>query len=423
MIEQPIRVLAICHEDPAWILGGMGMHCRELYRHMSKREDVHVDFVTNGPGEGCETYKGFRKWQADKLVCYKPKNAGISSFLFADLQIARTLSKLLAAGYRWDVVHEHEWTSVQLGRMMRDALGVPLVGTMHLCITKLAMVEDPACMATIGEWPEIEFYLRNQEGNLIADPDETILCSHAYVRIIRETFLTERPIHMIHNGIDPAVWNPGAGDGVRARAQHELAADRLVGLYVGRIATMKGILPLLEAIESGDLGWQCVLSGEVNANSEAEREAWEVTQRIRALEASHPERLRWVGFHHGQALHDLYAAADAVLMPSTHEPFGIVALEAMASGAPMLATDVDGLGEIVTDELGGEYAMIVPPGDARSIVAGLRALRDPRVREQLSRLGLERIRAFSWEAAAEKTVDVYRQALERSGVRRRREVS
>jgi len=420
MIEEtPIRVLAICHEDPAWILGGMGMHCRKLYETMAKRPDVEIDFVTNGPGEGCEVFRGFRKWQADKLVCYKPKTADLSSFLFADLQLARTLARLLADGHRWDLVHEHEWGSVQLGRMMRDALGAPLVGTMHLCITKLAMVEDPGCMATIGDWPEIEFYLRTQEGNLIADPDETILCSEAYIRIVRETFLTKRPIHMIHNGIDPAEWHPHAGSGERARAAHGLDRDRLIGLYVGRIATMKGIVPLLEAIESGDLGWQIVIAGEVNANSEAEREGWHVTQRIRKLETEHPERLRWVGFKHGQALHDLYSVADAVIMPSTHEPFGIVALEAMASGVPLLATRVDGLGEIVEDASGREYALIAPPGSPRAIVRGLDILRAPSIRETLKRRGLERIEAFTWEAAVDKTVAVYRQALQRSGSRRK----
>lgn len=412
-MNEPLRVLAICHEDPAWILGGMGMHCRELYRHMSKRDDVEIDFVTNGPGEGVEEFAGFRKHQADKLVCYKPRTADLSSFLFSDLQMSRTLMRMIASGQRWDLVHEHEWTSVQLGRMVRDALRIPLVGTMHLCITKLAMVEAPECMSTIADWPEIEFYLRQQEGNLISDPDETILCSHAYVRIVRETFLTRRPIHMIHNGIDAEVWHPFAGDGERAKQAHGLDPDRLLGLYVGRIATMKGIVPLLEAIESNDTGWQIVIVGTVNANSDEEKEAWEVTQRLRELEAEHPERIKWIDFKHGQALHDLYTAADAVIMPSTHEPFGIVALEAMASGCPLLSTRVDGLGEIVDDGL-EEYALIVPPNDPRSIVAGLHELRDPDFRETLARKGLSRIRAFTWEAAADKTIEVYRQALEQS---------
>jgi glycogen(starch) synthase len=401
---EKLRVLAICQEDPAWILGGMGMHCRELYRSMARRGDVQIDFLTNGPGEGCAEYLGYAKHQADKLVCYKPKTAGMSSFLFSDLQMARTLTQLLAQGRRWDVVHMHEWTAVQLGRMARDALRVPLVGTMHLCITRLAMVEDPESMRTIGQWPEIEFYLRQQEGNLISDPDATILCSKSYVRTVRETFLTRRPIEMIYNGIDPEVWRPGAGDKTRTGIRN----DRPVALYVGRIATMKGIVPLLEALESGDLGWRVVIAGEVNANSEEEKESWGVTKRLRDVEATHPERLRWVGFKHGQALHDLYELADAVIMPSIHEPFGIVALEAMASGCPLLATEVDGLGEIVNKDC----AQVLEPGSARSIVAGLHALRDHRLRRKLRARGLERIRAFSWQQAAAQTVDVYRRVVQ-----------
>lgn len=414
----PLRVLSICHEDPRWILGGMGRHCAELFRAMSRRDDVEVDFVTCGPGEGVETFNGFRKWQADKLVCYKPRAAGFASYLLADLQIAKRLMAMVADGHRWDVVHEHEWTSVQLGRMVRDALNVPLIGTMHLCITKLAMVEDPQCMQTIGDWPEIEFYLRAQEGNLISDPDEFILCSQAYVDIIRETFLTRRPINMIYNGVDLDTWHPHAGDAARAVSECELSRSRPIALFVGRIATMKGIVPLLDAIESTDTGWQVVIAGEVNANSEAEREGWEVTRRLRALEKSSPERLRWVGFKSGQQLHDLFGAADCALMPSIHEPFGIVCLECFASGVPLIATQADGLGELVRDEGGREYARLIRPGSAHSIVQALADMRHEATRQRFRLLGLKRAKAFNWDVIADQTVKVYRQALKRRQLRK-----
>lgn len=412
-----MRVLAICLEDPADILGGMGMHVRELYRALAAM-GVEIDLLTQGTPEGSKQYLGFTRHFDDKHICFKPRKPDFACRLMVDIQMAKTLTRLIAergAGH-WGVIHQHEWTSVQLARMARRALNLPLVGTMHLCLSWLAMTADKA--TSPGAWGQADQYMMQQEGNLVCDPDEFILCSHSYVRTVRGHFGVDRPINMVHNGINTLEWNPDNGDGARARYDHGLdfaaghpAARRPLALFVGRIAEMKGITYLLDAVESCDTGWQVVLAGEVNANDEESKERWEVTQRIRKLERAHPERLRWVGFQHGQRLRDLYAAADCVLMPSTHEPFGIVSLEAMAMGAPLIATEVDGLGEVVNDESGGEYALIIPPQAPEAIVQALGVLRDQQVRAELRDLGLRRVRDFTWEAAAKATMDVYRRAM------------
>jgi glycosyltransferase involved in cell wall biosynthesis len=402
-----IRVLAICQEDPHNLLGGMGMHVRELYRAMARREDVEIDLLTAGSGEGVIEIDGYRKHQSDKLVCWKPRSPNLAALLSADLQLARTLTQLLAQGRRWDVVHTHEWNTIQIARMARDALQVPLVGTMHLCITRLAQVDA----APAGVPSECDLYLMQQEGNLVCDPSELILCSHAYVRQVRETFMTDRPINMIYNGIDRERWFRQAGDGDRARFQHGLPKERPLALYVGRIATMKGITSLLDAVEAEDNGYCVVVCGEVNANSEAEKEGWAVTKRLRSLEACYPWRFRWLGFRHGQELLDLYAAADVGLMPSIHEPFGIAALEHLAMGVPLISTEADGLGEVVVDGA-EEFGIIIPARSSRAIVQALqlrRSLSDEQV-EGMRREGYRRCQAFTWERAAEQTVKVYHQA-------------
>jgi len=399
-----IRVLAICQEDPHAILGGMGMHLRCLYRAMARRGDVEIDLLVNGPGEGTSVIDDYRKHQADKLVCWKSRNPDLGSLLSSDIQLARTLCRLIAKGHRWDVIHQHEWNAGQVARMARDALGVPLVGTMHLCITRLAQVSGDGALPC-----ETDLYLRQMEGHLVTDPAALILCSQAYVDQIRQTFMTDRPIDLILNGIDLDEWNPSTGDARRS----PITLDRPMVLYVGRIADMKGIRFLLDAVEVEDLGCTVVLAGEVNANTEAEKDEWEVTKRIRSLEACYPWRLRWIGFQHGQELRDLYAAARAVVMPSTHEPFGLVALEAMAMGVPLISTEVDGLGEIVKDG-SEEFALIIPEANAAAIAEAIKILvRDDSACAMLRALGLRRAQAFSWERAADQTVAVYRRVTGR----------
>lgn len=415
-----MRVLWICYEDPERILGGMGMHVRELGRSMAELEDVELHLLTDGEREGSDTYLGVRRHYSDKLVAWKPPKPDLGCLLALDLQMARTLTRLLAQGHRWDLVHVHEWNALQIGRMARDALGVPMVGTMHLCLTLLAQVENPG--GSPATWRQGDLYMAQMEGHLVTDPQELVLCSDAYVEAIRRTFLTDRPINMIPNGINLAEWNPEAGDRARGREGildldapmgHAVQPARPMALQVGRIATMKGIVPLLDALETRDTGWTVVLAGEVNANDDTEREAWNVTKRIRSLERAHPERLRWAGFRHGRQLRDLYAAADAVIMPSIHEPFGIVALEAMAMGAPLISTEVDGLGEIVAPDGGEEYALIIPPSSPEAILGALELARRPEVRAELRSQGLRRVRDYSWERAAERTREVYRRAIER----------
>lgn len=417
-----MKVLAICQEDPSEILGGMGMHIRELYREMASM-GVEIDLLTQGKPEGAVDYLGFTKHYDDKHICFKPTKPDFACRLMVDIQMAKTLMRLIAergADY-WDVIHQHEWTSVQLARMARRALSLPLVGTMHLCLSRLAFVENPS--TNPGKWGQADLYMMQQEGHLVCDPDEFILCSDSYVEMAREHFGTDRPINMVHNGVNTSEWNPEAGDGERARYEHNLdfvsgrPHRRPVALFVGRVAEMKGIVYLLEAVEKVDMDWQVVIAGEVNANDEKSKEEWWVTHKMRKLEDAYPERFRWVGFQHGQDLRDLYAAADCVLMPSTHEPFGIVALEAMAMGAPLIATEVDGLGEIVCDG-DDEYAMIIPERSVDAIVAALRVLKkNPDVREELRELGLKRVRDFTWAQAAESTLEIYRRAMGHGRVR------
>lgn len=414
-----IRVLAICQEDPSCILGGMGTHVRELYRAMAQRSDVEIDLVTMGPGEP-GPYMGYQKFPAHELACYKPPMEGMSTLLISDIQMIKTIFRLYVQGHRWDVIHCHEWNSLQTAWAVRDTVRLPLVATMHLCITKLGQIGNNYGTEEEEEpkpWtppPEDTIYLMNQEGRLVVESNELILCSKAYVDIAHQTFLTDRDINVIYNGIRTDEWHPAAGVPERARSELNLPA-RPIALFVGRIAEMKGIHEVLDAVESEDTGYCTVLCGEVNANSDEQKENWCVTQRIRHMQEIMPERLRWIGFHEGQMLKDIYSMAEICLMPSTHEPFGIVALEAMSMGKPLISTEVDGLGEIVVDENRDEYSLIIPPGSGAFIAEAMKYLREkPEKREELSALGLQRVKHFDWDVIAGQTMAVYQKAMERA---------
>lgn len=400
-----IRLLAICYEDPEVLIGGRGTYIKEVYRAMAPLRKVDIDLLTIGPSES-KLYFGFRKWTADKLVCWKPQEANLLSNFTNDIQMLRTLLRWAADGKRWDIVHIHDWDTVQIGRAARDAFEIPLVGSVHLCMSSF-VVDDPM---TGKPLPIETLYCMQQEGHLVVDSDETVTCSFEYARLLNNIFMTDRNIHAVHNGIRTDEWYPGAGNGERAKRKFGLSTERPIALFVGRIAEMKGIRQIIQAVESADNDYQIVICGEVNANTEEQRNKWDVTVRLKDLEARVPHRLKWIGFHRDQDLKDIYAAADVGLMPSTHEPFGIVALEFMAMGVPLIASEVGGLGEVVIDEKRNEYALIIEPSGP-NINAALAILRNSGTKNELRSLGLKRAKAFTWKTAAEKTIRIYMEAL------------
>lgn len=408
MSDKKPRVLAICQEDPEWLLGGMGRHLQELYKEMARQGKIHVDLLVGGPAHESYQYNGFMKHHGDKLLYYKPKEPNMASLFISDLQLVNTLTRLIADGKRWDLVHVHEWNSMQVAKIARDALNVPMVGTMHLCISSLMENEG------FSKLSESDVYLMQQEGHLIVDPEELILCSYAYEKLIRRLFMTDRPINIVYNGIDMDHWKRDETKAQKVKQKLELP-EKPIALYVGRIADMKGIRELLQALENwDDCPYFVVLAGEVNANTEDSKESWDVTKWIRRLEETYPHRFRWVGFQNDEDLQGLYSLAEVGIMPSLHEPFGIVALEFMSMGVPLISTEVGGLGEIVVDNSGNEYALIIEPGNVRQIREALKHLyHDLHDCQVLHSVGKVRAQHFSWEQVARKTANLYIGTIER----------
>lgn len=410
-MKNNLKILAICQEDPEYILGGMGRHVRELYKFMAEREDVEIDLFTSGPEEGSKEYLGYMKHHSDKFVCYKPKSANMTSLLLGDIQLIKTLMKHVNCGKKWDVMHIHEWNSFQIGKLASESLNLPLVGTMHLCISKL-MQDAQLPTDHRLEYTEEDIYLMQQECHIVTQCDEFILCSDAYEEIIREIFMTKRNINVIYNGIDLGYWENLKHDDTFFYVESKLDTARPYALFVGRIADMKGIRPLLEAIESEDNGYRILLAGEVNANTEEEKEKWDVTRKIKRLEDQFPKRVKWLGFKSDEELKAIFSFVDVGIMPSIHEPFGIVALEFMANGIPLISTEVDGLGEIVIDEKGNEYSLIINANSSQQINQALAFLKDnKKAKKELKKLGLERVKDFDWNKIVDQTIEVYKRAI------------
>ena len=190
-------------------------------------------------------------------------------------------------------------------------------------------------------------------------------------------------IRVVHHGVKPAAPRPEA-------------RDKII-LHVGAIQHRKNITRLVEAFEAVDRDWQLVLAGSCGYG------AREILERIARSPAA--DRIRVLGYVPAAELSDWYARAMIFAFPSRDEGFGMPVLEAMAAGAPVVASRRSAIPEVA-----GEAAWLVDPEDSAELSTALVELtRDPARRADLAARGLRRATEFTWAGAVEKTWQVYRE--------------
>src|SRR5688572_7779435 len=235
--------------------------------------------------------------------------------------------------------------------------------------------------------------------------DRILTVSEASKRDILHFFnVPPEKIVVVYNAIDDHFWlTPPEEDVARVRERYQL--DHEFVLYVGNIKPHKNLVRLIEAFaEFRKTGFEAVkllIIGD------------EISKLPALRRAVHRHKLhkhvRFLGYLPDRTLAILYRLAAVFVFPSLYEGFGLPPLEAMASGTPVVTSNVSSLPEVA-----GDAAVLVDPYDVDSIVGGLRhVLCDPVAAADLRRRGLERAREFSWARSVEKTRQVYQEVAGR----------
>lgn len=217
--------------------------------------------------------------------------------------------------------------------------------------------------------------------------------------LMRETGVPPGRISVVPYGYDPrfVAMPPPILEAARAR----LALPERFFLFVGTLEPRKGVDTLVNAFlgAADDVAEDLVLAGRDGRLADP--------LRARANRSSAGNRVRFLGYVADADLPALYNLARAVVMPSRHEGFGLPILEAMASGAPVVATTAGALPEVA-----GDAALLVEPGDVGALARALqRVSREESLHGELRERGFERCRLFSWQRTAVETVDVYEEVL------------
>ena len=310
---------------------------------------------------------------------------------------------VLAAEWRRrppDVVHSHFWMSAIASLSAARRVGVPVVHTFHaLGVVKRRYQGD----LDTSPPQRVDF-----ERDIARDVDHIVAtCTDEVFELVRMGVSNDR-LTVIPCGVDLRMFTPrGAGDPRRK------GRKRIV--CVGRLVPRKGVGNVISALEHVP-DTELVIAGGPPADAlDADAEA----RRLKALAEQHGvvDRVDFRGRVERSTLPALLRSADAVVCAPWYEPFGIVPLEAMACGVPVVASAVGGMIDTVVDDVTGVH---VPPRDPERLASAIRDLvRDPARRRAYGRAGVERARRlYDWNRIAATTLDSYTKVLRRSAPRR-----
>jgi glycogen synthase len=391
-----IRLLILSWEYPPLIEGGLARHVRKLAEGLVER-GVEVHVLTRG-GEESPSEEHAGGVAIHRIV--EPKRpTDLGEFV---AWVERMNSDMLAAGvelgdrFSFDLVHGHDWLVANACDHLSRRFRAPLVTTIHA-------TEHGRHQGWVDKHPQS--YIHGVERWITNRSDRVIACSFYMREQVADIFgVEEEKVSVIPNGIDPRDLQPqDPAELRRLRLGFAQPGQKLV-LLVGRLVYEKGFQLALEAMPEvieRVPGTRFVVAGSGTHELELRRQADDLGLMEQGT------FLGWIG---DDVLHSLYPIADICVVPSIYEPFGLVALEAMASGCPCIVADTGGLREVVPhEEAGLRFRARDPEALAEMAV---RVLDDERLGKRLVSEGLEHIRRFDWADVAERTVAVYDELVE-----------
>ena len=371
-VSQPTDVLMLSWEYPPNIVGGLAIHVAGLSRALVRRGDLRVTVLTPG-GQGQPHLVQEDGVEIVRLGC-NPFDRLPALKAAADMN-ARFVALAEGLVGEHTIVHAHDWMTAQAGCALSLHHHLPLLATFHSSERgRSGQLSQPRPN------PEIQAL----ERQLFLGAHRRLAPSAAMAREIAANY-GSRSTLVVPNGVDLPTPAP--------------EACRVPGriLYVGRLVQEKGLAHLLQSLAAV----RAVLPAAHLAIVGDGPERPALLRQMRRLQLD--GGVEFLGQLPPDAVAKQRAAAQVAVVPSYYEPFGLVALEAMAWGVPLVASDVGGLREFTEGA-----AVLVPPANAAALAQALvRVLSDVQLRQDLARRGIERAFDYTWDRCAERTAAVY----------------
>jgi D-inositol-3-phosphate glycosyltransferase len=382
--------------------GGMNVYVRDLAIHIA-RQGVAVDVFTrrSDPNRPLvqEIAPGARIINID-VGPAAPVDKNDLYALLPDFAKACVLFGM-TEGIRYDVVHAHYWLSGKVAEYLRSYWEAPYVLMFHTTADmKNAVLGGNDQESALRQETEHEL-VKTADSIIAANPDER-------ADLVWTLGAPDERVCTIPPGVDLSIFRPL--DYHESRRKLDWSIKERVVLFVGRIDPIKGIDTLIDTmplVMEPELHY-VLIGGDVDQDGNPVGPLKAVQERVAELGMS--RRCRFLGAQPQDMLPLYYSASDVVAVPSRYESFGLVAVEAMATGTPVIASSVGGLTFTVED---GRNGLLVPYGNPRALARAIdRLLEDDDFREAMSFHAVADAQRFSWDAVADQVLHVYQRLAE-----------
>lgn len=387
-----MRILMLSWEYPPRIVGGISRVVHDLAQALAMQGN-EVRVVTcwdNGTPE----------MEKDKNVfVHRARSYDVNALNFIDWvfqlnfafleQSLRIINEIGAV----DIIHAHDWIVTFASRVLKHTYTIPLVSTIHATESG----------RNRGIHNEIQKYINDVEWWLTYESWKVIVNSGYMKNEVKNIFgLPEDKIQVIPNGIDADRFK-GYEKDWNFRRNYAMDTEKII-FFIGRLVNEKGAHVLIEAMPKILYHYndaKLVISGK-GPQLDYLRE------KARLMNLAH--KVYFTGYISDEELCRLYKCADVAVFPSLYEPFGIVALEAMAANVPVVVSDAGGLGEIVEHNIDGMKSYAGSPNSLADSI--LEILKKPEKAVKMKNKAFEKIKnVYNWEVISRQTLELYEEVL------------
>lgn len=388
-----MKILMLSWEYPPKNIGGLSNHVYFLSQSLkSLGHEVHIITCEEGEAPLYEEDSGVF---VHRVVPYGLETEDFSKWVMhMNFAMAEAAAKLINTAGKFDVVHAHDWLCLYSGKFIKWTYNIPLVSTIHA--TEHGRNR--------GIWNSFQGYISSAEWLLTFESWKVITCSSYMKEEVKEIFqLPEDKICVIPNGINKEVFDIKF-DGLEFRRKYADDDEKII-FYIGRHVYEKGIQLLIEAapdVISSFSNAKFVIAGTGVMTEELKEKV-----KFLGLEG----KVIFTGYMKDMEKIKMYKVSDLAVFPSLYEPFGIVALEAMAAGCPVVVSDVGGLKEIVEHKVNGLKAVSSSKDSLKDNILTL--LKDEKLRNSIMENGCSFVsNKYNWDNIAQTTAQLYEKIKE-----------